>query len=110
MPYLYIKDAVRAFLELRDTPDKRLSRRFYGIQGFSAPAAELVKAIKKQIPQAQLDYKPDAQVAKVIGILHGVDDSMAREDWSWKPGYDIDGLVKDFITEFRAHPELYSNK
>lgn len=108
MPYLYTKDAIRALIGLRDAPEGKLSQRVYGIHGFTATAAELIQAIKKQVPEAQLDYNPDEKIVKIInGFPHRLDDSPARKDWNWQPSYDLDGLVKDFITEFRTHPELY---
>ncbi|MFC1992536.1 NAD-dependent epimerase/dehydratase family protein [Chloroflexota bacterium] len=108
MPYLYTKDAIKALIGLRDASEEKLGQRVYSIHGSTASAAELIQAIKKQVPEAQLDYDPDENVVKIVnGFPHRLDDSPARKDWGWKPSYDIDGLVKDFIAEFRAHPDLY---
>jgi len=36
-----------------------------------------------------------------------MDAARAREDWGWKPEYDWDRTVQDFIAEVKAHPDFY---
>jgi len=111
MPCVYVKDAVKSLIGLRDTDEKKLSQRTYNIHGFTASAAELVSEIKKELPEAKLDYKPNEQVVKIInGFPLRLDDSLARRDWGWQPGYQVEEMVKDYLNELRSHPEMYLSK
>lgn len=109
LPLLYVKDAARALISIRDAPEDNLRQRVYNLHGFSTSAADLVQAIKKHIPGAQLDFSPDEKIVRAInGWPERIDDSAARADWGWHATYDLEGTVSDFIAELRAHPERYA--
>ena len=31
----------------------------------------------------------------------------ARGEWNWRPAYDQEAIVDDFLAELRDHPERY---
>ena len=107
MPLIYIKDAVGSLIGLRDAGEENLKRRIYNIRGFSLQAGELVQEIRKHIPQAQLDFKPDAAMLDMIGNWPTMDDTRARDEWGWQPRYALAESVEDFIAEVRANPSAY---
>jgi len=105
---LYVRDAVRAFLTLRDAPAEKLGQRVYNINGFFFSVAELVAAIRESFPGAAYSFVPDPAVVRVIeGWPQAMDDSTAQRDWGWRPDYDIRSAVKDYIVELGTYPERY---
>ncbi len=108
LPLLYIRDAINCLVSLQKAEENKLKRRIYNIHGFSASAQEIVDSIKKFIPQAKISYNPDLAVMEVIRSWPTLDDTQAREEWGWMPKYELEGAVKDFIAEVRAHPAIYN--
>lgn len=101
-PIVYIKDAVRALIQLEQADENSLKRRVYNIEGFAPTAIELANAVKKYIPDARIEFHP---VPEMVDIVHSwgqeIDGSCAREDWGWETRYTLDGMIEDFIEEFR---------
>jgi len=106
---LYVKDAARALVGIRDASEDSLRQRVYNVQSFSTSAGDLVRAINKHIPEAQLDFSPDEKIVNFMNNLpQRLDDSAAHADWGWHASYDLEGAVADFIAELRTHPERYA--
>lgn len=106
---LYVKDAARAFVSIRNAPEDSLRRRVYNVQSFSTSAGNLVRAINKHIPEARLDFSPDEKIVHFMNSLpQCLDDSAAHADWGWHASYDLEATVADFIAELRTHPERYT--
>ena len=98
VPMVYVPDAVRALLALHDAPAKNLTRRVYNIAGIHPSAEELASAIWKRLPQAQITYKPDPQRLSIVESWPPrIDDSDARRDWGWNPGWDLEQMSDDII-------------
>ena len=104
MSLLYVKDLVQGLVDLKKAEDGKLTRRIYNLYGFSATAQELVNTVKKYVPEAQIDFKPDQAM---IRVSHRLDDTLARNDWGWAPCYSLDEVVRDVIKEVRANRTLY---
>ncbi len=107
VPALYFKDAARALQMLAETDRSQLSRSVYNVAGISPAysAGQLVEAVKRQIPEADLSFAPDANVMNLLGGLAKtrISDDKARSDWHWTVAYRLDEMVTDFIHEFRSH-------
>lgn len=100
---LYVKDAAQGLVNLKKADEKRLTTRIYNLYGLSATAEELVSSIKKYIPEAQIDFKPDqAMIRAVENLPQRLDDTLAREDWGWSPHYSLDQAVENFIKEVQT--------
>ena len=52
--------------------------------------AELCAAIQRRLPRFTVDYRPDFRDAIARSWPQSVDDSAARTDWGWRPGFDLD--------------------
>jgi threonine 3-dehydrogenase len=108
IPFIYIKDAIRSLTSLKNTDEGNLSRRVYNIDGFSVPAKKMADTVRRYIPDARIEFLADQNVVKLASALpKKMDAARAREDWGWKPEYDWDRTVQDFIAEVRAHPDFY---
>ena len=107
MPLIYVKDAVGSLISLKEADEGRLKRRIYNIHGFSFQAAELATEVRKRLPEARLDFKPDAAMLDSINNWPTLDDARARDEWGWQPEYELPESVEDFIGEIRANPSAY---
>jgi len=107
MPLIYIKDAVGSLISLKEANEGSLKRRIYNIHGFYLQAGELAQEVQKRIPQAQLDFSPDPTMLDVISNWPTLDDTRARDEWGWRPKYELADSVEDFIAEVRANPSAY---
>jgi len=64
--------------------------------------------VKERIPTAQIDFKPDLEIQKVVDKLSlPIDDNIARKEWNWRPEYNQERIVDDFLEEMRIHPQRY---
>ena len=114
IPLTYIKDNVRATEMLYYAPEEQIKTVCYNVIGVSPAktAKELELVVKKFIPDAELTFKPDPELAQFFDAFYGgmyaVDDSPAREEWGWEPLYtDFEKIVEDFIHEVKTSPKLY---
>jgi len=108
---MYFKDAALAIVKLGKAPLANIKMVNYVVGGATpiASAQDLADIIKDRIPAAQIDFKPDPEIQKVVDKLSlPVDDSIARKEWSWKSEYDQERIVDDFLEELRVHPERYA--
>ena len=105
---LYVKDAVRGLVDLKKAEDGKLTRRVYNLYGFSITAQELIDSVRRYIPEAQIEFKPDQSMIRLVKNLpERLDDTLAREDWEWSPHYSLDQAVENFIGEVRANRAIY---
>ena len=110
-PIMYFKDAARAIVMLGEAPLAVIKMVNYVIAGVTpiATAQELVDMVKARIPTAQIDFEPDLELQKILDkLLLPVDDSIARKEWNWKPEYNQERIVDDFLEEMRMHPQRYT--
>jgi len=108
---MYFKDAALAIVKLGEAPLANIKMVNYVVGGATpiASAQDLADIIKDRIPAAQIDFKPDPEIQKVVDKFSlPVDDSIARKEWSWKSEYDQERIVDDFLEELRVHPERYA--
>jgi len=103
MPLLYVDDAVRSLIDLAAAPASQLSRRTYGIGGFSPSALDVVGAVRAHVPGARLEFAPDPETTAIVQswprVLSG---AAAAADWGWKPRYTLEGTIPDFVARVRA--------
>jgi nucleoside-diphosphate-sugar epimerase len=110
-PTIYYKDAARAFRMLGQADESRIKTRVYNIAGHrpTYSAAQLVDAVRRQVPGAELSFAPQSDISRLlqgIGRLD-LDDTPARQEWGWKPAFDLEQMVADFAAEYRAHPDIH---
>lgn len=99
LPMIYMDDALRATLELMDAPEANISvRTSYNLAGMSFAPAELTKAIQVHFPDFVTEYKPDFRQAIADSWPKTIDDSVAQQDWGWKPAFDLPRMTQEMIT------------
>ncbi len=103
LPMIYMDDAIRATMMLMEAPPEKLTvRTSYNVAGMSFTPAEIAQAIKKRIPDFKVVYEPDFRQAIAESWPHSIDDSQARQDWGWKPAFDMEAMTDDMIAHLQV--------
>ena len=102
LPMMYMPDAIRGTLELMGAPlDSLKNHSNYNLSGMSFSAAELADAIQKIVPNFKCTFKPDYRQKIADSWPISIDDEPAREEWGWKPSFDITSMTKDMMKNLR---------
>lgn len=95
LPMMFMEDAIRATIELMETPADSLSiRSSYNLSGISFTPQELADAIQARIPEFKITYNPDFRQAIADSWPASINDSQARTDWKWQEQYDLNKTVE----------------
>lgn len=98
LPMMYMPDCLKATFDLMEADFSRLKHHSdFNVTAISFSAGELAAEIKKQIPEFTCDYKPDFRQAIADSWPQSLDDSAARQEWGWKPDYDLAKMTKDML-------------
>ncbi len=102
LPMMFMPDAIRGTIELMEADSSKLSiHSSYNLSGISFDPKELSDEIKKVIPSFEITYKPDFRQAIADSWPQSIDDSVARDDWSWKHEYDLGKMTKIMLKEVK---------
>ena len=98
LPMMYMPDCIKSAIQLMEADFSKLKHHAnFNITAMSFSAKELEEEIKKHIPDFSCEYKPDFRQKIAETWPRSIDDSCAREEWGWKPDYDLERMVKDMI-------------
>ncbi len=103
LPMIYMDDAIRATLELMEAPaDKIRERTSYNLAGMSFSPREIAESIRREVPGFEVDYQPDFRQAIAESWPESIDDAPARNDWGWRPRFDLDTMTRDMLVNLRG--------
>lgn len=106
LPMMYMPDCLKATIDLMQADFSKLKHHSdFNVGAMSFSVAELADSIRKYIPNFEIEYAPDYRQAIADSWPDSVDDSAAREEWGWKPAYDLDAMTKDMIENIRIKYE-----
>jgi nucleoside-diphosphate-sugar epimerase len=96
---MYMPDAIKAMIQLMEADGARLiHRNAFNITAMNFTPAQLAEEIKKHIPEFQIDYQVDPVRQEIADSWPNyMDDTAAREEWGWKPEYDIEAMTTDML-------------
>ena len=98
LPMMYMPDAIRGTIELMEAPSDKISiRTSYNLSSMSFSPEQLAAEIKNFVPDFSITYKPDYRLTIANSWPQSIDDSTARNDWGWKPEYDLKKMTKDMM-------------
>lgn len=99
MDMMYMPDALNAVASLMEAdPSKLIHRNAFNIASMSFAPEDIYGEIKKHIPSFTMDYDVDpVRQAIADSWPNSLDDSAAREEWGWKPQYDIASMTTDML-------------
>lgn len=103
MDMMYMPDALRAAVEIMEAdPAKLVHRNAFNIGSMSFDPEIIYNSIKEVIPDFKMVYKVDPlRQAIADSWPNSLDDTCAREEWGWKPDYDMKTMTKDMIEKLR---------
>lgn len=102
LPMMYMPDAIKAIMLLMEASGSGLrSGLAYNISAMDFTPAELTAAIQVFIPDFETTYHPDHRQLIADGWPQTMDDTNAREDWGWEPGFTMERMVKDIFKHLK---------
>ena len=99
MDMMYMPDALHAAIQIMEAdPSRLVHRNSFNIASMSFDPEIIYGNIKKYIPDFKMEYKVDPlRQAIADSWPNSLDDTCAREEWDWKPTYDLDIMTRDMI-------------
>jgi nucleoside-diphosphate-sugar epimerase len=103
MDMMYMPDALHAAIQLMEADPARLKHRnSFNIASMSFEPEELFSKIREYIPDLRVRYEVDpVRQAIATSWPDSMDDSCAREEWDWKPTYNLDSMTRDMLFHLR---------
>ncbi|MBL4685326.1 MAG: NAD-dependent epimerase/dehydratase family protein [Nannocystaceae bacterium] len=114
IPLMYMPDGVRALAELGAADRSSLSRTVYNIAAFSPTAAEIARSVADAIEGVEITFVPDPMRQAILDSWpNALDDTNARNDWGWKPAFDLAAMTAELVPQVRAlvkaNPERFAS-
>ncbi|OGD21384.1 MAG: UDP-glucose 4-epimerase [Candidatus Aminicenantes bacterium RBG_13_64_14] len=98
LPMMYMPDCLKCTLDLMEADYRKLKHHSnFNVTAMSFSAGELAAEIRKHIPSFECRYEPDFRQAIANSWPASIDDSAAREEWGWKPDYDLAAMTVDML-------------
>ena len=98
IPFMAMPDAIRSLLMLMDAPRAKLSRSVYNVAAFAITAEEFRQNTIKAFSNADITFDSNPRRQGIVDSWpEDTDDSCAREDWNWKPEYDVNRFFNDYF-------------
>ena len=102
---MYMPDALRAAIELMEAdPTKLKHRNAFAIAAMILSPTKIAAEIKRMIPDFILDFDIDPlRQAIADSWPDSMDDSAAREEWGWRPEYDLTAMTREMINHISTN-------
>ena len=98
LPMIYMKDAIRATMEIMQADRKQLTiNSSYNLAAISFNPEEIANEIKLLFPELKITYSPDFRNKIALSWPSIIDDSFARNDWGWKHNFDLKKTTLDMV-------------
>ena len=104
---MYMPDAIQAAIQLMGANEEELiHRNAFNVTAMSFTPQELAEEISKYIPEFEIIYEIDpVRQAIADSWPRHMDDSVARNEWGWKPAYDLPTMVKGMLEKLKVKTE-----
>jgi nucleoside-diphosphate-sugar epimerase len=96
---MYMPDAIKACIDLMEAdPSKLKHRNAFNVTAMSFDPEIIAAEIRKHVPEFVMKYDVDPVRQGIAETWpNNMDDSCAREEWGWKPTFDLATMTKDMI-------------
>ena len=103
MDMMYMPDALRAAIEIMEAdPSRLIHRNSFNIASMSFDPEIIYAKIKEYVPDFKMIYELDPlRQAIADSWPDSLDDTCAREEWGWKPEFDLDNMTKDMLANLK---------
>lgn len=108
MDMMYMPDAIKAAIDIMEAdPKKLLHRNAFNVTAMSFAPENIANEIKRYISDFVIEYNIDpVRQAIADSWPNKMDDSAAREEWGWKPSYDLASMTKDMLEKLSKKLEI----
>jgi nucleoside-diphosphate-sugar epimerase len=108
MDMMYMPDAIKAAIDIMEAdPKKLLHRNAFNVTAMSFAPENIANEIKRYISDFVIEYNIDTvRQAIADSWPNKMDDSAAREEWGWKPSYDLASMTKDMLEKLSKKLEI----
>jgi nucleoside-diphosphate-sugar epimerase len=108
MDMMYMPDAIKAAIDIMEAdPKKLLHRNAFNVTAMSFAPENIANEIKRYISDFVIEYNIDlVRQAIADSWPNKMDDSAAREEWGWKPSYDLASMTKDMLEKLSRKLEI----
>lgn len=100
---MYMPDALRAAIELMEAnPDRLVHRNSFNVTAMSFAPETIYEEIRRHLPGFEMEYQPDPLKQSIADSWpNSLDDTCARNEWGWKPRYDLAMTTEDMLRNLR---------
>lgn len=104
MDMMYMPDALNGSINLMEAdPSRLIHRNAFNIASMSFAPETIYEAIRREVPGFEMEYQPDPLKQSIADSWpDSMDDSCARQEWDWKPEYDLESMTRDMLAKLRA--------
>ena len=104
MDMMYMPDALNGAIKLMEAdPSRLIHRNAFNIASMSFAPETIYEAIRREVPGFEMVYQPDPLKQSIADSWpDSMDDSCARQEWDWKPEYDLESMTRDMLAKLRA--------
>lgn len=104
MDMMYMPDALNGSIKLMEAdPSRLIHRNAFNIASMSFAPETIYEAISREVPGFEMEYQPDSLKQSIADSWpDSMDDSCARQEWDWKPEYDLESMTRDMLAKLRA--------
>lgn len=103
MDMMYMPDALKAAIDIMNAdPDKLVHRNAFNVASMSFDPEMLAAKIREHYPEFRMRYEINPVCQAIADSWPDMmDDSCARQEWGWKPDFDLDSMTKDMIDNLK---------
>ncbi|MBD3168345.1 MAG: NAD-dependent epimerase/dehydratase family protein [candidate division Zixibacteria bacterium] len=106
LPMMYMPDAIEGTIQLAEADfSKLIHHSDFNHAAMSFSAGELAESIKKVMPDFEVSYEPDYRQDIADSWPNSIDDTPAREEWGWKPQWNLDAMTEDMLKNLKIRKE-----
>jgi nucleoside-diphosphate-sugar epimerase len=104
LPMMYMDDAINGTLQLMEAAKETIQvRTSYNIAGMSFSPKEIYESLLPYFPDFKIEYQPDFRQSIAASWPQSIDDSMAKNDWHWKPEFDLKKMTETIVKNMPSH-------
>ena len=105
---MYMPDTIKAAIDIMESnPEVLKHRNAFNVSAMSFAPEDIASEIKKHIPDFVMEFNIDPIRQEIADSWpNKMNDSVARNEWGWKPEYDLPSMTKDMLEKLRHRLQM----
>ena len=105
---MYMPDTIKAAIDIMESnPEVLKHRNAFNVSAMSFAPEDIAAEIKKHIPDFVMEFNIDPIRQEIADSWpNKMNDSAARNEWGWKPEYDLPSMTKDMLEKLRHRLQM----